>query len=165
LVNNCLNGVTGAAHLSSSHDMGDELVTLADKIKKTEEKIEKLEKHIDTIRTGDDDAVQALVKQLRFKDDDEALESLRAKEAELNERLNTYEKQKLATLTQQQQQSSAGTSMLPVRQELVMCPGQRSCLVHQQALQLSECVFVACAFDPQQMHRYHSACHRCRCLI
>jgi hypothetical protein len=107
--------------------MGDELATLADKIKKTEEKVEKLEEHIDTIRTGDDAAVEAL----GYGSRDEAktaLPRLETKEADLR-KLLILDKEKEARL---QQPSSAGTSMLPVHQEVVMSAGQRSCCIHQR---------------------------------
>jgi CHASE3 domain sensor protein len=107
--------------------MGDELATLADKIKKTEEKVEKLEDHIDTIRTGDDAAAEALVKKLRFKDGDTALEDLRAEKARLeNEKVELLKKENLLRQQQHQQQSGVGTSMLPVRHEAVMFLCQRS---------------------------------------
>jgi septal ring factor EnvC (AmiA/AmiB activator) len=68
------------------------------------------------------------------------LQDLRGKETQLNNQLQTlYDTRKIA-LAQQQQQSGAGTSMLPVRQEDVILPGQTSCCIHQQTLQLSECV-------------------------
>jgi chromosome segregation ATPase len=135
---------SGEQNYSTGSDMADDLAT---DISKTKERIEELEDCIDTIRRGNDAAVSAL----GYGSRDEAkadLPALTAEKAQLNERLNTYEKQKLAILTQQQQQSGAGTSMLPVRQEVVMFPCQSSCCMHQQTLQLSERVFVACAFDP-----------------
>jgi prefoldin subunit 5 len=98
--------------------MADELATLASKIKKIEEKVETLEDHIDTIRSGEDAAVEALVKKLRFKDGDEALDSLRAEKVALqNEKVALQNKEvellkKENLLLQQQQQASAGTSML-----------------------------------------------------
>jgi CHASE3 domain sensor protein len=109
--------------------MGDELTTLVDKIKKVEEKVEKLEHHIDTIRRGDDAAVEALVKKLRFKDGDEALDSLRAEKVALqNEKVELLkEKNLVRQQQQQQQQAGAGTSMLPVRLALVIFLLQRSC--------------------------------------
>jgi hypothetical protein len=76
--------------------MGDDLATLANTIKKTEKKLEKLEEHIDTIISSPSDsdvaAVEALVKQLRCKDSDAALESVRAEKVELDKRLNTLMK-------------------------------------------------------------------------
>ena len=57
-------------------------------IKKTKDKLEKLEQAIETITTGDDAAVEALVKQLRFKDGDEALNYLRPEKARLQEKEN-----------------------------------------------------------------------------
>jgi hypothetical protein len=102
--------------------MGDELATLADKIKKTEEKVEKLEEHIDTIRTGDDAAVEALGYGSRVEAK-AALPRLEIKEADFR-RLLILDKEEKARL---QQQSGAGTSMLPVRQELALCTAQGSC--------------------------------------
>jgi hypothetical protein len=112
--------------------MSADLATLASKIDKAEKEVQELK---DAIRKGDDAALKAL----GFTTRDKAADAV----ARLEERLNTYEKQKLAVLTQQQQQQSgAGTSMLPVRQEYVMLPGQRSCCIHQQTLQLWECVLL-----------------------
>jgi chromosome segregation ATPase len=49
------------------------------------------------------------------------LQDLRGKETQLNNQLQTlYDTRKIA-LTKQQQQSGAGTLMLPVPQELVLC--------------------------------------------
>jgi uncharacterized protein YdcH (DUF465 family) len=92
--------------------MADALATLASKIMKIEEKVETLEDHIDTIRTSEDAVVEALVKKLRFKDGDEALDSLRAEKVALqNEKVELLKKENL--LRQQQQlQNGAGTSML-----------------------------------------------------
>jgi cell division protein FtsB len=112
---------------AGASDMADELTTLSAKIKRTEEKVEKLEQHIETITTGDDAAVEALVKKLRFRDGDAALEDLRAEKARLEKLLLRYLDEKARL-----QQSGVGTSMLPVRQELVMFPCQSSCCVHQQ---------------------------------
>jgi multidrug resistance efflux pump len=85
--------------------MGDELATLADKIKKTEEKVEKLEEHIannNFAGTPYDDRAEA---KAALKD----LEAdLRAQEADLR-RLLILDKEEKARL---QQQSGAGTSML-----------------------------------------------------
>ena len=80
--------------------MGDELATLADRISKTEQKAQELEA---AIKKSDEGALKALGYYCR----DKAADAL----ARLEERLNTYEKQKLAALTQQQQQSGAGTCM------------------------------------------------------
>jgi chromosome segregation ATPase len=92
--------------------MADELATLASKIKKIEEKVETLEDHIDTIRTGEDAAVEALVKMLRFKDGDEALDSLRAEKVALQNEKVELLKEKNLLRQQQQLQNGAGTSML-----------------------------------------------------
>jgi uncharacterized protein (UPF0335 family) len=130
--------------------MADEVATLATTIKTKEEKVERLEERIDTIRTGADAAVMAL----GYGSRDEAkahLVRLETEKEQLNDQLKTlYDTRKIA-LTQQQQQSGVGTSMLPVRPEDVIFPGQRSCCIHQQTLQLSECVVVACASDLAQL--------------
>jgi len=56
-----------------------------------------------------------------------ALKGLKEEKKQLNDRLNTlYETQKL-TAQQQQQQSVAGASMLPARQEV--CPITNSCCI------------------------------------
>jgi hypothetical protein len=111
--------------------MADELATLASKIKKIEEKVETLEQHVDTITTGGDTA-EALVKKLRFKDGDAALEAFRAQIGRSeNEKVELL---KTKNLLLQQQQGGAGRLMLPVRQEVVMFPRQMSCCIHQQTL-------------------------------
>jgi DNA repair exonuclease SbcCD ATPase subunit len=119
--------------------MGDELATLAEKIKKTEVKVEKIEKHIannDFAGTPYDDRAEA---KAALKD----LEAdLRAQEADLR-RLLILDKEKEARL---QQQSGAGTAMLPVHQELVKFPCQSSCCMHQQTLWLSDCMSVCKRF-------------------
>jgi hypothetical protein len=101
--------------------MADELPTLATTIKTIEEKIEKLEQHIvknDFAGTPYDDRAEA-----------------KAALTQLNNQLQTlYDTRKIALTKQQQQQSGAGTSMLPVRQELVMFRCQSSCCMHQQTL-------------------------------
>jgi hypothetical protein len=128
--------------------MADDLAT---DIRDTKKRIERLEQHIannDFAGTPYDDRTEA-----------------KAALTQLNEQLQTLYDTRRAAQTKQQQQIGAGTSMLPVRQELVMFPCQSSCCMHQQTLQHSERVFLACAFDLLQMHRYHTACHRCRCLI
>jgi chromosome segregation ATPase len=101
--------------------MADELAKLAEKITNTEVELEEVKAAIKIIQTGDDAAVEALVKKLRFRDGDEALKALRADKARLDDRLNTYET-RLTALTQQQQHSGAGTSMLPVHQEVEISP-------------------------------------------
>jgi hypothetical protein len=90
--------------------MADELAKLADGITSTEEELKEVKAAIKTLQTGDDAAVEALVKKLRFKDGDEALENLRAEKVRL-EKLLILDKEEKARL---QQQSGAGTSMLPV---------------------------------------------------
>lgn len=95
---------------AAASDMGDELATLARKIDKAEEKVENLEQRINTIRTGDDAAVEAL----GYCSRDEAkadLAALTAEKAQKNDQLKILYETRLA-LTQQQQQSGAGTSML-----------------------------------------------------
>jgi prefoldin subunit 5 len=95
---------------------------LAADITDTKAELNEVKATIKIIQAGDDAATEALVKKLRFKDSDAALAALRAKEVELDKRLTTYEI-RLTALTQQQQQSGAGTSMLPVRQFVVMPSG------------------------------------------
>jgi hypothetical protein len=110
---------------AAASDMADELTSLSAKITATEKELEDVKDAIKTITTGVDAAVEALVKKLRFKDSDEALQSLRAEKARLEERSNELLKTK-NLLLQQQQQSGAGTSMLPVRPALVIFLVQRS---------------------------------------
>jgi chromosome segregation ATPase len=122
--------------------MSDALATLATKITGTEQELQEVKADIKTIRTGDDAAVKAL----GYDGRDEArahLPRLEAKEEQLNERLNTYEKQKLTALTQQQQQSGAGTSMLRVRLALVIFLPQRSCCMLANLVACRVCL-VAC---------------------
>jgi hypothetical protein len=92
--------------------MTDEVAT---DIKDTKAELKEVTAVIKTIRTGDDAAVEAL----GYGSRDEAkadLAVLTAKEAQLNDQLKTlYDTRKIA-LTQQQQHSGAGTSMLRVRQ-------------------------------------------------
>jgi hypothetical protein len=107
--------------------MADELERLANAIKDNEEEHKEVRAAIKTIRRGDDAAVEGL----GYGSSDEAkaaLPRLETKEAELR-KLLILDKEKEARL---QQQSGVGTSMLPVRQELVMFPCQSSCCVHQQ---------------------------------
>jgi hypothetical protein len=94
--------------LNISSDMSDELATLANKIKDLEDKIEKLEQHIvkdDFAGTPYDDRAEAKA----------ALKDLR--------KLLILNKEEKAHL---QQQTGAGTSMLPVPLALVMFLLQRS---------------------------------------
>jgi predicted nucleic acid-binding Zn-ribbon protein len=112
---------------------------LAIDIRDTKERIKKLEQHIDTIRTGSDAAVKALGYGSRAVAD-ATLNDLTAEKAQKNEQLQTLYDTRRAAQTQQQQQSGAGTSMQPVRQELVIFPCQSSYCMHQQTLQFSECV-------------------------
>jgi hypothetical protein len=117
--------------------MADDLAT---DIRDTKVELQEVKAAIKTITTGDDAAVEALVKKLRFKDCDAALEDLRPKEARL-EKLLILDKEEKARL---QQQSGAGTSMLPVRQDVVMFPCRRLCCMPQQSLLFSKvmCLFV-----------------------
>ena len=83
---------------------------LAGKISRTEGELQEVTADIKTITTGDDVAVEALIKKLRFRDADAAVEALRAKEADLRKLLLHYlDKEKEARL---QQQSGAGASKL-----------------------------------------------------
>jgi hypothetical protein len=102
--------------------MADDLTTLSDKITATEKELEAVKGKISVVERGDDDLAKALGYSTRIA----ALESLRAEKVELLKKENL--------LRQQQQQSGAGTSMLPVRQEVMMFPGQWSCFMHQQTL-------------------------------
>jgi hypothetical protein len=123
--------------------MADELAQLANAIKENEEERKEVRAAIKIIRRGDDAAVKAL----GYGSRDEAREHLaplEAKEARLDGQLKSLYDTRLAA---QQQQSGAGTSMLPVRQELVMFPCQSSCRMHQHTLQLSECVSVCERFQ------------------
>jgi hypothetical protein len=107
--------------------MADELERLANAIKENEEELKEVRAAIKTIRTGDNAAVEAL----GYGSRDEAktaLPRLETKEADLR-KLLILDKEKEARL---QQPSSAGTSMLPVHQEVVMSAGQRSCCIHQR---------------------------------
>jgi hypothetical protein len=122
--------------------MADDLTTLSDKITATEKELEAVKGKISVVERGDDDLAKAHGYSTRIA----ALESLRAEKVALqnekvalqNEKVELLKKENL--LRQQQQQSGAGTSMLPVRQEDVILPGQRSCCIHRQTLQLLECV-------------------------
>jgi hypothetical protein len=131
-------------------NMADDLATLSTKINTTEEKIEKLERHIannDFAGTPFDDRAEAkaALKDLRAKEaalqnEKVALqnkkvellkkENLLLKVALQNEKVELLKKENL--LLQQQQQSGAGTSMLPMRQEDVISPSQKSCCIHEQ---------------------------------
>jgi hypothetical protein len=98
--------------------MADEVAT---DIKDTKVELKEVTAVIKTIRTGDEAAVEAL----GYGSRDEAksdLAVLTAKEAQLNDQLKTLYDTRRIALTQQQQQSSAGTSMLPVHQEVVISP-------------------------------------------
>jgi chromosome segregation ATPase len=99
--------------------MTNEAAKLATRIETIEKRVEQLDLRIDTIRTGDDAAVEALGYGRR----DEAkahLVRLETEKEQLNDQLKTlYDTRKIA-LTQQQQQSDVGTSMLPVRREAVL---------------------------------------------
>jgi hypothetical protein len=104
------------------------LARLADSIKENEDELKKVRAAIETIRTSDDAAVDVLVKQLDCDSLEEARKGLKAKEERIEKLLILYlDKEEKARL---QQQSGAGTSMLPARQEDVILPGQRSCCIH-----------------------------------
>jgi hypothetical protein len=123
--------------------MADDLTTLSDKITATEKELEAVKGKISVVERGDDDLAKAHGYSTRIA----ALESLRAEKIALqnekvalqNEKVELLKKENLLR-QQQQHQSGAGTSMLSVRQEDVILPGQRSCCIHQQTLQLLECV-------------------------
>jgi uncharacterized protein involved in exopolysaccharide biosynthesis len=93
--------------------MADDLAT---DIRDTKAELKDVKDAIKTIRTGDDAAVNAL----GYGGRDEAkthLARLEAKEEQLRALLVQYETRLTALTQQQQQQSGAGTSMLPVRQK------------------------------------------------
>jgi hypothetical protein len=83
--------------------MDDALATLADTIKENEDELKKVRAAIETIRTGDDAAVEVLVRQLEFDSREEAMKTLRA-EKERIEKLLILDKEKEARL-----QGGAGT--------------------------------------------------------
>jgi hypothetical protein len=123
-------------------NMADDLATLSAKINTTEEKIEKLERHIannDFAGTPYDDRAEAKA----------ALKDLRAKEAALqNEKVALQNKEvellkKENLLLQQQQQTGAGTSMLPVRLAIVIFLLPRSCCMLANLVAFRVCL-VAC---------------------
>jgi septal ring factor EnvC (AmiA/AmiB activator) len=113
--------------------MADDLAT---DIRDTKAELKDVTDAIKIIRTGDDAAVKAL----GYGSRDEAkahLVRLETEKEQLNEQLKAlYDTRKYIALAQQQQQqqqqqqSGAGTSMLPVRQELVMFPCQSLCCMH-----------------------------------
>jgi hypothetical protein len=122
------------AHQQLSN-MADDPTALSAKIAATDKELEAVKGKISVIEGGGDD----LAKEHGYSTRITALESLRVEKVELDKRLTTYEI-RLTALTQQQQQSGAGTSMLPVRQEFVVFRCQSSCCMHQQILQLWKCV-------------------------
>jgi predicted nuclease with TOPRIM domain len=99
--------------------MADELAMqkLADNITSTEEELEEVKDVIKTIRTGERSQARTHLQRLETEK-----EQLRALLLQYEIRLNAQ---------QQQQQSGAGTSMLPVRQEAAC---QMSCCIHLQSL-------------------------------
>jgi hypothetical protein len=110
--------------------MADDPTTLSAKITATEKELEAVKGKISVIEGGGDD----LAKEHGYSTRITALESLRAEKIALrNEKVELLKKENLLR-QQQQQQSGTGTSMLPVRQEAVMFPRQRSCCIHQQTL-------------------------------
>jgi hypothetical protein len=120
--------------------MADDLAT---DISKTKQKIEKLERHIDTIRTGD----EAAIKALRYDSRDEAkaaLKDLTAGKTDLRKLLK-LDQEKEARL---QQQAGAGTSMPPVLQRVVIIPRLRSCCMLANLVAFRVCL-VAC--NPAQL--------------
>jgi hypothetical protein len=107
---------------SSSAAINSVLDEVIKDIKATKEELQAVKGKIDDIEGGDDD----LAKQHGYSTRNAALESLRAGEQCLRaEKVELRKKENL--LLQQQQQSGAGTSMLPLRQEAVLIPCQRSC--------------------------------------
>jgi hypothetical protein len=121
---------------AAASDMADDPTTLSVKITATEKELEATKGNISVIEGGGDD----LAREHGYSTRITALESLRAEKIALqNEKVELLKKENLLR-QQQQQQSGAGMSMLPVRQEDVILPGQRSCCLHQQTLQFSECV-------------------------
>jgi hypothetical protein len=138
---------------STTSNMPDDLAT---DIRDTKKKIEKLEEDIENLRTGGDD----LAKEHGYSTRITALESLRAEKLELDKRLTTYEKQKLAALTLQQQQS-AGTSMLPVRQDLVRLPN----FVLYAPANLVAVPSVSCRMQAQACTAAACCCCTVRCAL
>jgi hypothetical protein len=98
---------TGMGLSAAASDMDDKLATLADTIKEREEEERKLN---GAIKKGDEAALKALGYDSR-EEATAALKDLR--------KLLILDKEEKARL---QQQSDAGSSMLPVRQVLVMRP-------------------------------------------
>jgi chromosome segregation ATPase len=155
--------------------MGDELATVAIKILNIEDKIEKLEheianlnKRLDendftgTVRYSSQEKVEAALKDLKagkaaLQNEKAALQNEKAalqhKEVALqNKEVELLKKENL--LLQQQQQSGAGASMLPLRQEAVLIPCQRSCcmlanLVAGLIIISGTCDTVLCFCSPQ----------------
>jgi hypothetical protein len=106
-----------AAASNMADDLATDIKDTQAELKDVREEIIKLNKRLDendftgTVRYSSQEKVEA------------ALSELKAKETQLNNRLdNLYDTRKI-TLTQQQE-SGAGTSMLPVRQEDVILPGK-----------------------------------------
>jgi hypothetical protein len=139
--------------------MGDELAALATKIQTAEEKIEKLERHIvnnDFAGTPYDDRAEAKAALKALTAEKAALQNEKA--ALQNEKVELLKKENL--LLQQQQQSGAGTSMLPVRLALVIFLLQRSCCMLANLVAFRVCLFacasartaVACCYWTRLLH-------------
>jgi hypothetical protein len=130
--------------------MGDELAALATKIQTAEEKIEKLERHIvnnDFAGTPYDDRAEAKAALKALTAEKAALQNEKAalqneKAALQNKEVELLKKENL--LLQQQQQSGAGTSMLPVRLALVILLLQSSCCMLANLVAFRVCL-LACA--------------------
>jgi hypothetical protein len=130
---------------TESSNMGDESATLAIKIQTTEEKIEKLERHVvnnDFAGTPYDDRAEAKAALKALTAEKVALQNEKValqneKVALQNEKVELLKKENL--LLQQQQQTGAGTSMLPVRLALVIFLLQRSCCMLANLVAFREC--------------------------
>ena len=129
--------------------MADELANLAIKIVNTEDKIEKLEHEITNLNKRlDENDFTGTVRYSSQEKVEAALKDLTAKEAALqNEKVELLKKENILLQQQLQQQSGAGTSMLPVRLALVIFLFQRSCCMLANPVAFRVCL-VACAFDP-----------------
>jgi hypothetical protein len=134
---------------SSSAAINSVLDEVINDIKATKEELQAVKRKIGGIEGGDDD----LAKEHGYSTRSAALESLRAKEAALQNKEVALQNKEVELLKrgnlllQQQQQSGAGTSMLPVRLALVIFLFQRSCCMLANPVAFRVCL-VACAFDP-----------------
>jgi predicted RNase H-like nuclease (RuvC/YqgF family) len=167
--------IVGSAAQQLAHSkMADELANLATKIINTEDKIEKLEheitnlnKRLDendftgTVRYSSQEKVEAALKDLTAKEvalQNEKVALQNEKVALQNEKVELLKKENL--LLQQQQQSGAGTSMLPVRLALVIFLLQRSCCMLANLVAFRVCLFacasartaVACCYWTRLLH-------------